>query len=68
MAAETLESYLGGRWSRGQGTETELVDPINGNVLATASAHGLNLKAALVLRARARRPALRALRSPNAPS
>ena len=61
MAAETLESYLGGQWSRGQGVETELIDPTNGNVLATASAKGLDLKAALSY-ARARGgPALRAL-------
>ena len=40
MAAETLESYLGGQWSRGQGVETELIDPTNGQVLATASAQG----------------------------
>jgi 3,4-dehydroadipyl-CoA semialdehyde dehydrogenase len=61
MAAETLESYLGGRWQRGQGVESELVDPTNGNVLATASAKGLDLKAALG-NARARGgPALRAL-------
>jgi 3,4-dehydroadipyl-CoA semialdehyde dehydrogenase len=47
MAAETLESYLGGQWSRGQGVETELVDPTNGTVLATASAKGLDLTGAL---------------------
>ena len=44
---ETLESYLGGRWLRGQGAETELVDPTSGNVLAIASAKGLDLKTAL---------------------
>jgi len=46
-APEQLESYLGGRWSRGEGVETELIDPVNGDVLATASARGLDLKAAL---------------------
>jgi 3,4-dehydroadipyl-CoA semialdehyde dehydrogenase len=60
-AVETLESYLGGRWARGQGVETELVDPTNGNMLATASAKGLDFAAALN-HARAHvGPALRAL-------
>src|SRR6266852_5489435 len=44
---EQLESYLGGRWSRGDGVETELTDPVNGSVLATVSARGLDLEAAL---------------------
>src|SRR6476659_1668989 len=61
MAAETLESYLSGRWSRGQGTETELTDPTNGNVLATASATGLDRKAALSYARERGGPALRAL-------
>ena len=61
MAAETLESYLGGRWSRGQGVETELVDPTNGNVLATTSAKSLDLKAALDYARGKGGPALRAL-------
>ena len=61
MAAETLESYLGGRWSRGQGVETELTDPTNGNVLATASAKGLDLKSALDHARTKGGPALRAL-------
>jgi 3,4-dehydroadipyl-CoA semialdehyde dehydrogenase len=45
---QKLESYLGGRWSRGDGVESELVDPVTGAVLATASAKGLDLAAALV--------------------
>lgn len=44
---EQLESYLIGRWSRGESVETDLVDPVHGTVLATASARGLDLKAAL---------------------
>jgi 3,4-dehydroadipyl-CoA semialdehyde dehydrogenase len=44
---EILESYLSGRWSRGQGVETTLLDPVSGAELATASAKGLNLKGAL---------------------
>jgi 3,4-dehydroadipyl-CoA semialdehyde dehydrogenase len=42
-----LESYLSGRWSRGEGVETTLVDPVSGETLATASAKGLDLKGAL---------------------
>jgi 3,4-dehydroadipyl-CoA semialdehyde dehydrogenase len=60
-APQALESYLSGTWRRGDGVETELVDPVHGTVLATASARGLDLKAALD-HARARGgPALRAL-------
>ncbi len=61
MSAEALESYLGGTWSRGQGVETELVDPTNGAVLATTSARGLDLKAALAHARERGGPALRAL-------
>ena len=61
MAAETLESYLGGRWQRGQDVESELVDPTNGNVLATASAKSLDLKAALGYARERGGPALRAI-------
>ena len=61
MAAETLESYLGGRWLRGQHIETELVDPTDGNVLATASTKGLDFKSALDFARTRGGPALRAL-------
>ncbi len=44
---EPLESYLSGRWSRGEGVQTTLVDPVSGAALATASARGLDLQAAL---------------------
>jgi 3,4-dehydroadipyl-CoA semialdehyde dehydrogenase len=44
---ERLESYLSGRWQSGEGVETRLVDPVNGEELATASAKGLDLAAAL---------------------
>jgi 3,4-dehydroadipyl-CoA semialdehyde dehydrogenase len=47
MAAEPLESYLGGRWQRGQGIETRLYDPARGGELATVSAAGLDLDIAL---------------------
>jgi 3,4-dehydroadipyl-CoA semialdehyde dehydrogenase len=44
---ERLESYLSGQWMRGDGVETELVDPVTGAVLATASARGVGLNGAL---------------------
>jgi 3,4-dehydroadipyl-CoA semialdehyde dehydrogenase len=44
---ESLESYLSGRWVRGEGVETKLVDPVKGDELATVSARGLDLKRAL---------------------
>ncbi len=47
MSVESLDSYLGGKWSLGQGVESELIDPSNGTLLATASARGLDLAAAL---------------------
>ena len=60
-APEQLESYLGGRWSRGDGVETELVDPVDGTVLATASSRGLDLRAALDFARQRGGPALRDL-------
>src|SRR3954453_3244187 len=47
MSAEHLESYLSGRWVRGEGVETRLVDPVKGDELATVSAKGVDLKSAL---------------------
>jgi 3,4-dehydroadipyl-CoA semialdehyde dehydrogenase len=46
-APENLDSYLSGRWQRGEGVETTLVDPVTGDALATVSAKGLDLKSAL---------------------
>ena len=60
-APQSLESYLSGAWRRGEGVETDLVDPVRGNVLATASARGLDLKAALDHARKRGGPALRAL-------
>jgi 3,4-dehydroadipyl-CoA semialdehyde dehydrogenase len=60
-AGEILESYFGGAWSRGQGAETELIDPTNGTVLASASARGLDFKVALEFARTRGGPALRAL-------
>ena len=42
-APENLESYLSGRWLRGEGIETRLVDPVKGDELATVSAKGVDL-------------------------
>jgi 3,4-dehydroadipyl-CoA semialdehyde dehydrogenase len=44
---ESLESFLSGRWVRGEGVETRLVDPVRGDELATASAKSVDLKGAL---------------------
>src|SRR5262244_2277998 len=58
---QALESYLSGRWSRGEGLETRLVDPVTGDGLATASAKGLDLAAALVFARREGQGALRSM-------
>lgn len=42
-----LESYLAGKWVSGTGDGEKLVDPVSGEVLATASAEGLDRGAAL---------------------
>src|SRR5215510_9750706 len=47
MPSQPLESFLSGRWSRGEGVETTLTDPVTGEALATASARGLDLAGAL---------------------
>ncbi|MEX0591329.1 MAG: 3,4-dehydroadipyl-CoA semialdehyde dehydrogenase [Xanthobacteraceae bacterium] len=60
-APESLESHLNGKWTRGSGVETELVNPVTGAVLATASARGLDLDAALQFARTRGGPALRAL-------
>src|SRR5499426_1042775 len=46
-APENLENYLSGRWRRGEGIETKLVDPVKGDELATVSAKGVDLEGAL---------------------
>ena len=61
MAVEALESYLGGKWSRGDGAEVELVDPTNGSLLATVGASGVDLKVAVAFAREHGGPALRAL-------
>ena len=42
-----LQSYLCGRWQQGEGVETELTNPVTGELLATASARRLDLRSAL---------------------
>ena len=59
MPSQTLESFLSGRWSRGEGVETTLVDPVSGEALATASARGLDLAQALAFARREGHGALR---------
>ena len=59
---ETLDSYLSGRWQRGQGIESTLIDPVTGDELATVSAKGLDLNSALEF---ARREGQRSLRNMN---
>ncbi len=56
LKPEHLESYLSGRWMRGEGVETRLVDPVNGDELATVSAKGADLDGALAFRASRARP------------
>jgi 3,4-dehydroadipyl-CoA semialdehyde dehydrogenase len=47
MTVEHLDSYLSGRWVRGEGVETRLVDPVKGDELATVSARGVDIAGAL---------------------
>src|SRR5262249_51590281 len=61
MPSQSLESYLSGRWSRGTGIETTLVNPVTGEELATASAKGLDLAGALAYARQEGQGALRAL-------
>jgi len=58
---QALESYLSGRWSRGEGVETTLTDPVTGEALATASARGLDLAGALAFARREGQGALRGM-------
>ena len=58
---ENLESYLSGRWQRGEDVETRLVDPVRGEELATVSAKGLDLKGALAFARKEGQDGLRSL-------
>jgi 3,4-dehydroadipyl-CoA semialdehyde dehydrogenase len=61
MNPQTLESYVSGRWTRGDGVETSLVDPVSGEMIATASTKGVDLKRALAFARRQGQGALRPL-------
>ncbi len=61
MNPQTLDSYVSGRWTRGEGVETSLVDPVIGEMIATASAKGVDLKRALAFARRQGQAALQAL-------
>src|SRR2546421_1299763 len=60
-APENLESYLSGRWQRGEGVETRLYDPVRGDELATVSAKGLDLAGALAYARRSGQGSLRGM-------
>ena len=60
-AAQSLESYVAGNWSRGPGVESVLIDPTSGAILATVSAKGLDLAGALKFARQQGSPALQAL-------
>jgi 3,4-dehydroadipyl-CoA semialdehyde dehydrogenase len=61
MNPQTLDSYVSGRWTRGEGVETSLVDPVSGDMIATASAKGVDLRRALAYARRHGQGALHAL-------
>ncbi len=61
MNPQTLDSYVSGRWTRGEGVETSLVDPVSGEMIATASAKGVDLRRALAFARKQGQGALRAL-------
>ncbi|MBI3444894.1 MAG: 3,4-dehydroadipyl-CoA semialdehyde dehydrogenase, partial [Magnetospirillum sp.] len=56
-----LQSFLSGRWQDGTGAGAQLMDPVSGEVIATASGDGLDLAAALAFARTKGGPALRAL-------
>src|SRR5437879_273907 len=58
-APENLESYLSGRWLRGEGIETRLVDPVKGDGLAKVAAQGRELAGALAFARRSGQANLR---------
>ena len=45
--AKVLQSYLGGKWQTGAGEGTSLVNPTTGDIVASASSKGLDLRTAL---------------------
>jgi 3,4-dehydroadipyl-CoA semialdehyde dehydrogenase len=61
MTPQTLDSYVSGRWTRGEGVETSLVDPVTGEMIATVSAKGIDLKRALAFARKQGQAALQSL-------
>jgi 3,4-dehydroadipyl-CoA semialdehyde dehydrogenase len=61
MNPQTLDSYVSGQWVRGEGVETSLVDPVSGDMIATASARGLDLRRGLAYARKQGQGALRAM-------
>src|SRR5262249_18492135 len=61
MNPQTLESHVLGKWTRGDGVETSLVDPVSGDMIGTASAKGVDLRRALAFARKQGQGALRAL-------
>jgi 3,4-dehydroadipyl-CoA semialdehyde dehydrogenase len=61
MNPQTLDSYVSGHWVRGDGVETSLVDPVSGEMIATASARGVDLKRALAFARKQGQGALRGM-------
>src|SRR6202048_4178955 len=61
MSAEVLESYLSGRWQRGEGVETRLYHPVRGGELATVPAKRLDLAGALAYARRSGQGSLRGM-------
>src|ERR1700743_2353244 len=58
---KALQSYLGGKWQAGSGDGASPVDPTTGDIVASASSKGLDLKAALDYSRNVGGPALRKL-------
>jgi 3,4-dehydroadipyl-CoA semialdehyde dehydrogenase len=56
-----LQSFLSGTWQQGEGVETELTNPVTGELLATASARKLDLGSALNHARKLGQPALQEL-------
>jgi 3,4-dehydroadipyl-CoA semialdehyde dehydrogenase len=61
MNPQTLDSYVSGHWTRGEGVETSLVDPVSGEMIATASAKGIDIKRALAFARKQGQGALHAM-------
>ena len=58
---QELTSHLSGKWTKGQGTGAELVNPATEEVLATSSTDGLDMKSAVEFARKTGGSALRSL-------